>query len=42
MNTQWFLKKYPAIEQFGKEPEEQGEERTANYEVVMPPLEKVS
>ena len=38
----WFLKKYPAIEQFGKEPEEQGEERTANYEVVMPPLEKVS
>ena len=38
----WFLKKYPAIEQFGKEPEEQSEERTTNYEVVMPPLEKVS
>lgn len=38
----WFLKKYPAIEQFGKEPEEQSEERATNYEVVMPPLEKVS
>lgn len=34
----WFLKKYPAIEQFGKEPEEQIEENASNYEVVMPPL----
>ena len=34
----WFLKKYPAIEQFGKEPEEQIEENVSNYEVVMPPL----
>jgi len=35
----WFLKKYPAIEQFGKEPEEQIEENASSYEVVMPPLE---
>ena len=34
----WFLKKYPAIEQFGKEPEDQIAENTSNYEVVMPPL----
>ena len=34
----WFLKKYPAIEQFGKELEEQIEENASNYEVVMPPL----
>ena len=34
----WFLKKYPAIEQFGKEPEEQIKENASNYEVVMPPL----
>ena len=35
----WFLKKYPAIEQFGKEPEAQIEENASSYEVVMPPLE---
>lgn len=34
----WFLKKYPAIEQFGKELEDQIEGNASNYEVVMPPL----
>jgi hypothetical protein len=38
----WFLKKYPAIEQFGKEPNESTEEKTTNYVPVMPPLEKAS
>lgn len=38
----WFLKKYPAIEQFGKEPDEQTAEKTTNYVPVMPPLEKAS
>ena len=38
----WFLKKYPAIEQFGKEPDEQTEEKTTNYVPVMAPLEKAS
>lgn len=36
----WFLKKYPAIEQFGKEPDEQTEEKTTNYVPVMAPLEQ--
>lgn len=36
----WFLNKYPAIEQFGKDPEEQNEKNTSNYETVMPPLEQ--
>lgn len=34
----WFLKKYPAIEQFGKELEDQSKDNTTNYEIVMPSL----
>ena len=35
----WFLAKYPAIEQFGKEPTEQPvTDSDKGFEVVMPPL----
>ena len=34
----WFLKKYPAIEQFGKEPDEQIGEKKINYVSSMSPL----